>query len=204
MKSIKELKQLPLENNFSYIDKSTEDKYNYTMSFGDFLISDIEIPKNKTTLNEYLNLLKLYIIDNMYSDYYYSLYEKYNHLFNDFKNEDGLYSVYAAFEMLLKSEEVSKEEKEILFEYKKLGYEIEKIEVQINLDDVDDFFINDQLFHINNYLKDMINFYENIENEKVQDIIEKGNHSIRVLNKMKEVYDGRDLHEVEAKIFYHK
>jgi hypothetical protein len=127
------------------------------------------------------------------------IFYKYENLFNDFKNEEGLYSLYAAFHLLLISEEVSAEEKETIFDYKILEYEIDNIELALNLKNDEDFFVNEYIAHNDKKIKELHGF--RLSKATKESIIDKGKHSIRVLDKLSNVYEEEDLNRIKNNLF---
>ncbi len=215
MKTIRELRRTPINEyldkpiseTFLYIDKSFEKTYNYHLYYfyskdtSDYsIIPGYDVPMEKISFEDYLDLLRLNLIEEIYSDIFYSLFKKYNYLFNEFKNKEGLYSLYAAFHLMLLSKEVSQEEKEILFDYKILEYELENIELKLNLDKKEDFFVNEFIFNNKKNIKELKEFFDK-KDASEKSIIAKGKHSLRILDKMSSVYKDKDLKRIKNDLF---
>jgi len=205
---IKEYIDKPFQNDILYIDKSWEDTFNAHLYFFDssdesdyFIIPGYDIPKNKISFDEYLEFLRLLLLNEVFAEDYFNIFDKYTYLFKEFTNEDGLYSSYAALHLLILSDEVSLEEKELLYFYKMNEYNIDQKELEMNLDNKEEFFVNQFISQNQIVINELDKFY-NEKKGTINEAIANGKHSIRILSKMGKQYEDKDLSKFKESIFY--
>lgn len=130
--SIEKLKRLPIQernpadiydsDTFYYVDDSNEyeilcDIY-FVFNNGDQeIISGLKIDNSQTTKEEYLENLRLEMIELIYGKIYSKIFREYDYLLKDIK-ENAYYDIEIAFPILMNSKDLSEEDKNSLKEYK--------------------------------------------------------------------------------------